>query len=324
MRAVQIPRLGGVEVLELVELDDPSPGPGEVLIDVAFSGVNFIDTYQRSGLYEMELPFIAGSESSGVVVALGEGVDRFAVGDRVSIMQGSGGYATTRVAPAEHVVSVPDGVALDQACAAMIQGLTAHYLTTDTYPLASGDKCLIHAAAGGTGRLAVQLAKRAGAEVFATVGTQEKAELALAAGADHAILYREVNFADEVRRIAGENRPLDVVYDGVGAAVFEQSLSLLRPRGLMCTFGNASGAVEPMSPLTLSQNGSLFLTRPTLFHYVATVEELDAKAAAVFGAIESGELEITIDTIYPLEEAASAHVHLEERRTMGKLLLSAR
>ena len=278
MRAVQVPMLGDASVLQVVELDDPVPGAGEVLIDVAFAGINFIDTYQRAGLYPMELPFVAGSENSGTVSAVGAGVDRFAVGDRVAVMQGSGGYATKRIAAADTVVQVPAAVPLDKACAAMIQGMTAHYLTVDTYPLGPGDKCLIHAAAGGTGRLAVQFAKNAGAEVFATVGSEDKAAIAKNAGADHTILYRDVSFAAEVQRISGEERPLDVVFDGVGKAVFEESLSVLRPRGLMCTFGNASGAVEPISPLVLSTNGSLFLTRPTLFHYVDPVERLDAKA----------------------------------------------
>lgn len=321
MRAIQIPEAGGPEVLTVVDVEAPAPGEGEVQIEVMAAGVNFIDTYQRSGLYPMELPFIAGLEASGTVSALGPGVDEFAIGDRVAIGQGSGGYAEFRTAPADRVVALPDDVGFDAAAATMIQGLTAHYLAMDTYPLASGDRCLIHAGAGGTGRLLIQLAKRLGAEVFTTVGTAEKAAIARSLGADHVINYAEQDFATEVRSLAGEERPLDVVYDGVGAAVFEDSLGLLRTRGLMATFGNASGAVEPVSPLALSTGGSLFLTRPTLFHYIATREELVARADSMFGLIAKGELDILIGETYALEDAAQAHRDLEGRKTVGKLLL---
>lgn len=321
MRAVQIPHAGGPEVLSLVEVDPPRPGPGEVQIEVRAAGVNFIDTYQRGGLYPMEFPFVAGLEAAGTISALGEGVDGFAVGDRVAVGQGNGSYAEVRTAPADRVVPIPDGVDFEQGAAAMIQGMTAHYLTHDTYPLGPGDRCLIHAGAGGTGRLLIQMAKARGAEVFSTAGSEEKLAIVSDLGADHAINYSETDFADEIRSITGDEKPLDVVYDGVGAAVFDKSLGLLRTRGLMATFGNASGAVEPVSPLALSSGGSLFLTRPTLFDYVATSEELHARAHDVFAMIGDGTLDILIGGTYALEDAEQAHRDLEGRATIGKLLL---
>ncbi len=322
MRAIQLAKTGGPEVLGVSEVDRPSAGEGEVLIEVAAAGVNFIDTYLRGGLYPLDLPAILGLECSGTVVEVGAGVANHAVGDRVAVGEGGGSYAEFRTADANRVVAVPDAVSFDHAAAAMIQGLTAHYLAVDTYPLAPGDRCLIHAAAGGTGRLLVQLAKAAGAEVFATVGSAAKAELAASAGADHIINYSEKDFAVEIRSISGEDKPLDVVYDGVGAAVFEQSMDLLRVRGLMATFGNASGAVPPVSPLDLMRGGSLFLTRPTLFNYISTPEELNARASAVFDLIASGDLDIRIDTTFPLDQARAAHEHLEARKSTGKLLLT--
>lgn len=321
MRAVQVHEAGGPEALSLLEVDRPVPGTGEVLIEVAAAGVNFIDTYQRGGLYPMEFPFTPGLECAGTVAEVGDGVDGLAIGDRVAIGDGSGSYAEFCLASADRCVPVPEGVSFDQAAASMIQGLTAHYLAMDTYPLSPGDLCLIHAAAGGTGRLLVQLAKAAGAEVFATVGSAMKAELAASAGADHVIDYTEVDFADEIRSIAGNDRPLDVVYDGVGASVFEQSMGLLRTRGLMATFGNASGPVDPVSPLDLMRGGSLFLTRPTLFDYIKTPEELQQRATSIFDLIASGDLEIRIDTAFDLDQATEAHQHLEDRKSTGKLLL---
>ena len=321
MRAVQVRETGGPEVLELVEVDDPTPGPAEVLIDVRAAGVNFIDTYQRGGLYPIELPFTPGLEASGVIVAVGDDVDEFQPGDRVAVSEGAGSYADLRLAPAGRVVPIPDGVDFDVAVAAGIQGMTAHYLAVDTYPLGPGDRCLVHAAAGGTGRLLVQIAKRAGAEVFATAGTEEKAELARSAGADHVIVYTEVGFADAIREIAGTDRPLDVVYDGVGTSVFDDSLSLLRVRGTMVTFGNASGPVDPIPPLRLMTEGSLYLTRPTLFDYIVSRDELVARSNAVLSWIANGELEVRIDTIYPLADASRAHTDLEARRSTGKLVI---
>lgn len=321
MRAIQVSEVGGPEALTLVDIDTPEPGDGEVRIDVAAVGVNFIDTYQRSGLYPMELPLIPGPECAGTVSAVGSNVTEFSVGDRVAVAAASGSYAEARLAPAAQCVAVPDGMSLEHGAAAFLQGMTAHYLAIDTYPLRAGDRCLIHAGAGGTGRLLIQLAKHAGAEVFTTVSTPAKAEIASSAGADHVINYTEHNFADEVRRIAGIDKPLDVVYDGVGASVFDDSLELLRKRGLMATFGNASGAVPPVAPLRLSQAGSLFLTRPTLFDYIATREELMARATDVFERIEAGTLEVSIGNTYSLEEAAQAHIDLEGRKTNGKLLI---
>ncbi len=321
MRAIQVSEVGGPDTLKLVDLDRPEPGAGEVVVDVAAVGVNFIDTYQRGGLYPMELPLIPGPECSGTVSAVGAEVTDFAVGDRVAVAAGSGSYAEARVAPAAQCVAVPEAMSLENAAAAYLQGMTAHYLAIDTYPLRDGDRCLIHAGAGGTGRLLIQLAKHAGAEVFTTVGTPAKAEIAASAGADHVINYTEHNFADEVRRISGEDKPLDVVYDGVGASVFDDSLGLLRKRGLMATFGNASGPVPPIAPLTLSQAGSLFLTRPTLFDYVATRDELVARATDVFERIAAGTLDVSIGQTYALEDAAQAHIDLEGRKTSGKLLI---
>lgn len=321
MRAIQIAEPGGPEALAITEVDRPEPASGEVLIEVAAAGVNFIDTYQREGLYPVDFPFVPGLECSGTVVELGEGVTGLSAGDRVAVGAGAGSYAEFRVAPAARCVVIPDGVSFEQAAASMVQALTAHYLAFDTYPLGKGDRCLIHAAAGGTGRLLVQMAKAAGAEVFATVSSAEKEELALSAGADHVIIYTEVDFADEIRAITDTERPLDVVYDGVGASVFTKSLGLLRVRGLMATFGNASGPVDPVAPLDLMVGGSLFLTRPTLGDYIATTEELQARANAVFKMISSGALDIRIDTEFSLEDAAASHQHLEGRKSNGKLLL---
>lgn len=321
MRAIQISSLGGPEVLELVELPDPEPRDGEVLIDVAAAGVNFIDTYQRTGLYTVELPFVPGLETGGTISAVGAGVEAFAVGDGVAIAQGSGGYAEKRIAPADRCVAVPDGVSLDVATAVLLQGMTAHYLHTDTYPLMAGERCLVHAGAGGTGRLLIQMAKRAGAEVFTTVGSDAKAVLAQSAGADHVIPYNEVDFADEIRSITSMDKPLDVVFDGVGKSVFDASLGLLRARGMMVTFGNASGAVEPVSPLALSQGGSLYLTRPTLFDYISDRDQLERRTTDLFDWITAGELDVQIGETHPLADVARAHDRLESRQTTGKVLL---
>lgn len=319
MRAIQVTEHGGPEVLIPAEVDGPRPGPGEVVIDVAASGVNFIDTYHRTGLYRLDLPFIPGLEGAGTVAEAGEGVD-LDPGDRVAWANVMGSYAEQVAGPAEMLVPVPDEVDLETAAAVMLQGMTAHYLVTDTYRLEPGDRCLVHAAAGGVGLLLVQLAKRMGAEVFGTVGSAEKAELAAAAGADHVIRYREQDFAEVIRSTIGD-KALDVVYDGVGKAVFDDSLDLLRLRGMMVTFGNASGPVDPVSPLRLSQGGSLFLTRPTLFHYIATREDLERRASDLFAWIAAGELDVRIGERLPLDQAAEAHRLLEGRRTTGKVLL---
>ena len=320
MRAIIVEKTGGPEVLTLVERPDPVPGEGELLVRVQAAGVNYVDTYQRTGLYPRDLPFVPGNEGAGVVTSVGPGVSAVAVGDLVAWATGDGSYAERVVIPATQVVRVPEGVSAELAAAVLLQGLTAHFLTRDTYRLTAGSRCLIHAAAGGVGRLAVQLAKSEGAEVFATVGSPEKVEIARSAGADHVIDYRTEDFGAAVEAIAGP-RALDVVYDGVGRATFSRGLDMLRPRGTMVTFGNASGPVEPVAPLTLMIKGSLYLTRPTLGDYVATAAELRARTADVLGRVAGGTLEVRIDATFSLAEAAQAHRRLESRMTTGKLLL---
>lgn len=320
MQAVRVSAPGGPEALELVTADEPEPAVGHVVVDVAAAGVNFIDTYHRTGLYPMPMPFTPGLEGAGTVRALGDGVERWKPGDRVAWPRSIGSYAEQVALGADDIVEVPDGVELKTAAAAMLQGMTAHYLTHDTYPLSEGDRCLVHAGAGGVGLLTIQMAKVHGAEVFTTVGSEDKAELARAAGADHVILYRGVDFVEAIEEIAGP-RPLDVVYDGVGAATFEGGLRLLRRRGMMVAFGNASGPVEALSPLLLSRNGSLFLTRPTLFDYIASRDELEQRARALFGLISKDRLEIRVGHELALTDAAQAHRMLEGRQTTGKVLL---
>jgi len=316
-----VERTGGPDVLAWGELPDPSPDDGEVLVRLGAAGVNFIDTYHREGLYPRELPFVVGVEGAGTVESVGPGVEGVRPGDLVAWADGaSGSYAELVRVPADRAVPVPAGVRPPVAAAALLQGMTAHFLSHDTYRLGRGTRCLVHAAAGGVGLLLVQMAKAAGAEVFATAGSPEKGELARGAGADHVILYQDEDFAAAVERIAGP-RPLDVVYDGVGRATFEGGLGLLRPRGTMVTFGNASGPVDPVSPLTLMNSGSLFLTRPTLRHYVATTAELRQRAGAVLGAVAAGELDVRIGATLPLVEARHAHELLEGRGTTGKVLL---
>ena len=319
MRAIVVRRLGGPEVLGVEEVDDPAPGPGEAVVEAAVAGLNFIDTYHRSGLYPVELPFTPGLEAAGRVSAVGPGVDELAEGDRVAFCTAIGAYAEKAAAPADRLVPVPDDISLDLAAAVMLQGLTAHYLATSTYPLDEGSTCLIHAGAGGVGLLLIQMAKRLGATVYTTVGTDDKAELAAGAGADHVIVYTRENFAERVREIGGE-RPLDVVYDGVGKATVAAGFGLLRRRGVMAAFGNASGAVDPIDPLVLSSHGSLFFTRPTLFDHAADRAELLGRAGQVFDWMRDG-LEVRIGARYPLEEAAEAHRALEGRKTAGKVLI---
>ena len=320
MKAIRINELGGPEVLSWEDVAEPTADDGRLVVDVEAAGLNFIDTYQRAGLYPMDLPFTLGLEGAGTVAEVGPGVAGVSVGDRVAWCTAIGSYAERVAVPADATVPVPDGVGSDVAAAAMLQGLTAHYLTTDTFPLTAGHRCLIHAGAGGVGLLLIQVAKMVGAEVFTTVGSEEKAELAAGAGADHVILYRTRDFGDAIEEIAGPHA-LDVVYDGVGQSVFDRSLEMLRPRGMMVQFGNASGPVEPLSPLRLSRGGSLFLTRPTLFHYVATPDELRSRASEMFEWIGSGRLDVRIGERFPMSQAADAHRALEGRRTTGKVLL---
>ena len=331
MRAIQVSALGGPDVLDLVQVESPEPGPGRVVVEVAAAGVNFIDVYQRTGLYQLDLPFVPGMEGAGRVVAVGDGVEDVAgvgvgdvagvgVGDVVAWTDVSGSYAERISLPVERTVPVPEAVDVDTAAAVMLQGITAHYLVHSTFPLQAGHRCLVHAGAGGVGRLLVQMAKRIGAEVFTTVGGEDKAEVARTAGADHVILYRDVPFVEAVEAVAGP-RPLDVVYDGVGAATFDGGLALLKPRATMVTFGNASGPVEPISPLVLSRNGSLFLTRPTMSHHIAERTELLSRAQDLFTWVEDGSLDVLVGARHPLEEAAEAHRALEGRSTTGKVLL---
>jgi NADPH2:quinone reductase len=320
MRAIRIHEHGGPEKLVLDEIPAPVPGAGELRLRVEAAGLNFIDTYKRSGLYPVTLPHTVGQEAAGVVTAVGPGVTDFRLGDRVASAAVVGACADEALAPAAQVVAVPAGVTSAQAAAVMLQGLTAHYLTTDTWPLRPGETALVHAAAGGVGLLLVQLAKRRGARVFATVGDDAKAELARAAGADAVCVYAREDFAAAARAFTG-GRGVDVVYDGVGRATWEGSLASLRPRGLLASFGNASGPVPPVAPLVLSQRGSLFLTRPTLAHYVATPAELRARAADLFAWLADGSLRVRIGATFPLAGTADAHRALEARATTGKVLL---
>ncbi|MGW0485025.1 quinone oxidoreductase family protein [Nonomuraea sp. NPDC003214] len=313
MRAIVIAAQGGPEVLEYVERPDPEPGAGEVVVDVAASGVNFIDIYHRSGLYPLQLPSGIGSEGAGVVSAVGSGVDGVAVGDTVAWAGVMGSYAEKAVVAADRVVPVPDGVPAELAAAVMLQGMTAHYLTHSTHEVKPGDTVLVHAAAGGVGLLLTQLAKLRGARVLATASTEAKAELAREAGADEVRQYDD--FAQAWR---GE---VDVVYDGVGAATFDAGLEVLRRRGLMVLYGAASGPVPPVDPQRLNRAGSVFLTRPTMVDYVAEREELLWRARDLFGWIASGELKVTVSGRYPLAEAGRAQEDLAARRTTGKLLL---
>jgi NADPH2:quinone reductase len=321
MKAIRVLHPGGPDALVLEELPVPAPAAGQVLVRVAAAGVNFIDTYQRSGLYPIQTPFTLGQEGAGVVEAAGDGVTAPAPGDRVAWSGPMGAYAEYASLPADRVVKVPEGVTVRQAAAAMLQGMTAHYLVTTTFPLARGQTCLVHAAAGGVGLLLCQLARLKGARVIATVGADAKAALVREAGADAIINYRATeNVAHEVRQLTG-GRGVDVVYDGVGAATFEASLAALAPRGMLVTFGNASGPVPAFEPLKLSQKGSLFLTRPKLADYIATRAELEQRAGDVLGWVSSGRLVLRIHREYPLAEAAQAHRDLEARGTTGKLLL---
>jgi len=320
MKAIRVHVCGGPEQLVCEDIPTPSPGPGQALVRITSIGVNFIDIYFRTGLYKADPPIIPGMEAAGTVEAVGPDVSEVSVGDCVAYAMARGSYAEYSLVPSWQLVRMPDSVDFNTAAACMLQGMTAHYLTHSTFVLKEGDTALVHAAAGGTGLLIVQMAKMCGARVFGTVSTEPKAASAREAGADEVILYTEQDFLAEVRRLTS-GRGVDVVYDSVGAATFDKSIDSLRPRGMMVSFGNASGAVPPFQPLLLSQKGSLFLTRPTLFNYCATREELLWRAGDVLGWAASGRLRIRIDRTYPLSEAAQAHRDLEGRKTSGKLLL---
>lgn len=315
MRAIVITEFGGSEVLKPTDHEDPRPGPGEIVIDVAASGVNFRDVYERTGAYAKNLPYVPGGEAAGRVSAVGEGVTSVAVGDVVVSAAVKGGYAERAAVAAEAAVPVGDAGA-ERAAAVMLQGLTAHYLSHSTYAIKPGDTALVHAAAGGVGLLLTQMVKLRGGRVIATVSTEEKKKLARDAGADEVVGYDD--FAAEVRRLTGG---VQVVYDGVGQTTFDDSMSVLRPRGMLALYGAASGPVPPVDPQRLNAAGSLFLTRPTLGHYIATREELLWRTRDIFGWIAAGDLSVHIGGRYPLEEAKHAHDDIESRRTTGKLLL---
>ncbi|MET7998923.1 quinone oxidoreductase [Amycolatopsis sp. NPDC005232] len=318
--AVQVRTTGGPEVLEVAEVEVGSPGAGELLVDVAAAGVNYIDTYQRQGIYPIDLPFVLGLEGAGTVAEVGEGVTAFAPGDRVAWQGSLGSYAARKLLPAAGAVKVPAGVSDEIAAATMLQGITAHYLVRSTYEVKPGDDVLVHAAAGGVGLLLVQLAKARGARVIGTVSTEEKAELARGAGADHVIRYDREDFAKVTRELT-DGEGVHVVYDGVGKDTVDGSLASLRIRGMLALFGAASGPVPPIDPQRLNSGGSLFLTRPTSVHYVRTREELDWRADELFAAVTDGSLNIRIGGRYPLADARKAHEDLQGRRTTGKLIL---
>ncbi len=320
MKAVYIEQPGDASALRYGDLPKPEPSAGQAVVKIAAAGVNFIDTYHRSGLYKLPLPAILGSEGAGVVESVGSGVTTVKPGDRVAWGTSRGAYAEYAAVPASALIPIPAAVDFKQAAAIMLQGMTAHYLTHSTFPLKKGHTILAHAAAGGTGRLLVQMAKIAGARVIGTAGSPEKAQIARDAGADEVILYRDRDFAEETHRLTN-GAGVDVVYDSVGASTFLKSLDCLRPRGMMVTFGNASGPVPAVEPLVLSQKGSLFLTRPTLAHYVASRDELEWRTGDLFRWIAEGKLSLRIDHTYELSDAAQAHNDLEGRRTTGKLVL---
>ena len=320
MKAIQVKQPGGPEALELVELSVPEPKAGEAVVKLSASGVNFIDVYLREGRYKAPLPFVVGQEGSGIVSAVGAEVKNVKVGDRVAWSGVLGSYAEYVAAPADALVPVPAGVSDQDAGAAMLQGMTAHYLSYDTFPLKAGQTALIHAAAGGVGLLLVQMAHNLGVRVIGTVSSEEKAKLAREAGADEIIYYTKTDFAAETKRLT-DGKGVDVVYDGVGKDTFEASMNSLRPRGMLVLYGASSGPVPPVDPMTLSTKGSLFMARTTLAHFTATREELLARSGAVFHMIAEGKLKLRIAHTYPLAEAQQAHRDLEGRKTTGKLLL---
>ena len=320
MLAIQVLETGGPEVLTAVERPIPEPKPNEAIVQVKAAGVNFIDVYFREGRYSALLPFINGQEGAGVVTAIGSEVADINVGDRVAYTGSLGSYAEYAAVPAARLIRIPEGLEFEDAAAAMLQGMTAHYLTHSTYKLQKGETALVHAAAGGVGLLLVQMAKRIGARVIATAGTTEKAKLAREAGADECIVYSESDFEKETQQLTN-GKGVDVIYDGVGKATFEKDLNVLKPRGYLVLFGGASGAVPPFDLIKLSQKGSLYITRPTLAHYTATREELEWRAHDVLGWVKNGELKLKIHKKYPLRDAAQAHRDLEGRKTSGKLLL---
>jgi len=320
VKAIRVEATGGPEVLRYADVAQPAAGPGQALVKIDAAGVNYVDVYQRTGLYPVKPPCILGQEAGGTVTAVGPGVSEVKVGHRVAYAHVLGAYAEYAAVPAERLVVLPNGVSTKQGAAAMLQGMTAHYLATTTYPLKPGDACLVHAAAGGVGLLLCQVAKLRGARVFGTVSTEEKAQLAREAGADEVILYTREDFEAAVKSLTG-GAGLQVIYDSVGQATFAKGLSCLAPRGMMVLYGQSSGPVGPFDPQVLSRNGSLFLTRPSLTHYIATRDELVARAGEVLDWVREGKVALRIGHEFPLAEAAEAHRQLEARQTTGKVLL---
>jgi NADPH2:quinone reductase len=320
MKAIQVSQTGGPEALVLVDLPAPNPKANEAVVQVKAAGVNFIDVYFREGRYPAQVPFINGQEGAGVVTEVGSDVSEVQPGDRVAYTGVIGSYAEFAAVPANRLVKIPDELNLEQAAAAMLQGMTAHYLLHSTYKLQAGETALIHAAAGGVGLLLVQMAKKIGARVIGTAGAAEKAQLARDAGADECIVYTEADFETETRRLTN-GKGVNVVYDGVGKATFDKDLNVLMPRGYLVLFGGSSGAVPPFDLIKLSQKGSLYITRPTLVNYIATRDDLEWRATDVLGMIAGGDLKLRIHKAYPLADAAQAHRDLEGRKTTGKLLL---
>jgi NADPH2:quinone reductase len=320
MKAIQVKQPGGSKALELADLPVPEPKANEALVKIVASGVNFIDVYQREGRYKVPVPFVAGQEGAGTVTKVGSEVKSLKVGDRVAWCGVLGSYAEYAAVPADRLVLIPPGVTEQQAAAAMLQGMTAHYLVHDVHPLKKGETALLHAAAGGVGLILTQMAHQMGARLIGTVSTEEKAKLAREAGADEIILYSQIDFETETKRLTG-GLGVDVVYDSVGKTTFEKGLNVLRVRGMMALFGGSSGPVPPIDPMLLSQKGSLFLTRPTLFHYTVTREELEKRSGDVFSMIAARKLKLRIAHTYPLAEAQQAHSDLEGRKTTGKILL---
>jgi NADPH2:quinone reductase len=320
MKAVQVTQTGGPEVMKLVELPVPEPKPNEAVVQIEAAGVNFIDVYFREGRYPAPLPFINGQEGAGLVVATGADAGTLKIGDRVAYTGALGSYAEYAAVSADRLVTIPDELDFTQAAAAMLQGMTAHYLCHSTYPVKQGETVLVHAAAGGVGLLLVQMCKSLGARVIGTAGSEEKAKLAREAGAAEVIIYSEQDFEAETKRLT-EDKGVHVVYDGVGKDTFAKGLNVLRPRGCMVIFGGASGAVPPFDLLELTKHGSLYVTRPSLQHYIASQEELAQRSSAVLGMIHAGKLKMRIHKTYPLAEAEMAHRDLEGRKTTGKLLL---
>jgi NADPH2:quinone reductase len=320
MKAIQVSRVGGPEVLKLVNLPTPDPKPNDALVQIKAAGVNFIDVYFREGRYPTPLPFINGQEAAGLVVAVGSDVRALRLGDRVAYSNVLGSYAEYAAVPADRLVKIPDELDFNQAAAAMLQGMTAHYLSHSTYPIKTGNTVFVHAAAGGVGLLLVQMAKSLGARVIGTAGSEEKAQLARDAGADEVIVYTKQDFETETQRLT-DGQGVHVVYDGVGKDTFEKDLNVLRPRGYLVLFGGASGPVPPFDLMQLTKHGSLYVTRPSLQHYVATREELEQRSHDVLQMIVRGDLKLRIHRPYPLEQAQQAHRDLEGRKTTGKLLL---